>query len=202
MCRARRPTSLPTFVPVPSALSSRPLTFCRCFPRRRTSSIRCCSFPNSARTSATRAWHAISRWWAFPNMPTIAPTNSRAASASVAIARALATHSRIVLADEPTANLDRKTGEEILRLMKKINRRYHTTFIFSTHDRRVMNMADRLVRIEDGRITQLGVRAKTVGYSCRIRHVARSSRGINMVLWVAPCRCIGTRAACDGPNRN
>ena len=78
----------------------------------------------------------------------------------VAIARALATHSRIVLADEPTANLDRKTGEEILRLMKKINRRYHTTFIFSTHDRRVMNMADRLVRIEDGRITQLGVRSE------------------------------------------
>ncbi len=76
----------------------------------------------------------------------------------VAIARALATHSKIVLADEPTANLDRKTGENILRLMKKINRESGTTFVFSTHDRRVMNMADRLVRIEDGEIKALGLR--------------------------------------------
>nr|WP_230969297.1 ABC transporter ATP-binding protein [Nitrogeniibacter aestuarii] len=76
----------------------------------------------------------------------------------VAIARALATHSKIVLADEPTANLDRKTGENILRLMKKINRESGTTFVFSTHDRRVMNMADRLVRIEDGDIKALGMR--------------------------------------------
>jgi putative ABC transport system ATP-binding protein len=76
----------------------------------------------------------------------------------VAIARALATHSKIVLADEPTANLDRKTGENILRLMKKINRDSGTTFVFSTHDRRVMNMADRLVRIEDGEIKALGLR--------------------------------------------
>jgi len=76
----------------------------------------------------------------------------------VAIARALVTHSKIVLADEPTANLDRKTGENILRLMKKINRESGTTFVFSTHDRRVMNMADRLVRIEDGDIKALGMR--------------------------------------------
>jgi len=76
----------------------------------------------------------------------------------VAIARALATHSKIVLAYEPTANLDRKTGENILRLMKKINRDSGTTFVFSTHDRRVMNMADRLVRIEDGDIKALGMR--------------------------------------------
>lgn len=78
----------------------------------------------------------------------------------VAIARALATHASIVLADEPTANLDRKTGESILRLMKDINRSVGTTFIFSTHDRRVMSMADRLVRIEDGRVASLGVRAE------------------------------------------
>ncbi len=77
----------------------------------------------------------------------------------VAIARALATHSRVVLADEPTANLDRKTGESILRLMKDINRKAGTTFIFSTHDKRVMNMADRLVRIEDGKISALGMKA-------------------------------------------
>lgn len=70
----------------------------------------------------------------------------------VAIARALATHPKIILADEPTANLDHKTGEGILELMKEINRKYKTTFIFSTHDSRVMAMADRLIHIEDGRI--------------------------------------------------
>lgn len=68
----------------------------------------------------------------------------------VAIARALATQPRIVLADEPTANLDHATGDGILKLMKKINQEFKTTFIFSTHDSRVMEMADRVVRIEDG----------------------------------------------------
>lgn len=71
----------------------------------------------------------------------------------VAIARALATHPRIVLADEPTANLDHSTGDGILKLMKKINQEFKTTFIFSTHDSRVMEMADRVVRIEDGVLT-------------------------------------------------
>ena len=70
----------------------------------------------------------------------------------VAIARALATHPRIVLADEPTANLDRETGDGILRLMKELNRSLATTFVFSTHDLHVMEMADTLVKIEDGRI--------------------------------------------------
>ena len=76
----------------------------------------------------------------------------------VAIARALATQPKIVLADEPTANLDYKTGSSILQLMKESNRLYKTTFIFSTHDRRVMDMADRLVRVEDGEITQIGIK--------------------------------------------
>lgn len=78
----------------------------------------------------------------------------------VAIARALAIRPSIVLADEPTANLDHKTGEEILNLMKQINRAFNTTFIFSTHDKRVIAKADRLVRIEDGEITALGVRSQ------------------------------------------
>lgn len=77
----------------------------------------------------------------------------------VAIARALVTRPRIVLADEPTANLDHKTGEGILRLMKDINRRSGTTFVFSTHDRKVMATSDHMVRIEDGRIYQLGLRS-------------------------------------------
>jgi putative ABC transport system ATP-binding protein len=70
----------------------------------------------------------------------------------VAIARALAIEPAIVLADEPTANLDHATGEGILLLMREINRQLHTTFIFSTHDQRVMAMADRLVSMEDGQI--------------------------------------------------
>ena len=76
----------------------------------------------------------------------------------VAIARALAVRPSIVLADEPTANLDRATGTEILQLMKAINRKLGTTFIFSTHDQRVISFADRLVKVEDGTIRALGVR--------------------------------------------
>jgi ABC-type sugar transport system ATPase subunit len=79
----------------------------------------------------------------------------------VAIARALATQPKIVLADEPTANLDHNTGEGILQLMKDINHRFKTTFIFSTHDRRVMAMADRLVGIEDGQLTMPEVTAES-----------------------------------------
>jgi putative ABC transport system ATP-binding protein len=78
----------------------------------------------------------------------------------VAIARALAILPSIVLADEPTANLDHKTGEEILNLMKQINRAFNTTFIFSTHDKRVISKADRLVRVEDGEVSVLGVRSE------------------------------------------
>lgn len=72
----------------------------------------------------------------------------------VAIARALAIEPSIVLADEPTANLDHATGEGILRLMREINRDLRTTFIFSTHDARVMEMADDIVRMEDGEIVK------------------------------------------------
>lgn len=85
----------------------------------------------------------------------------------VAIARALAIKPRIVLADEPTANLDSKTGSSILELMKDINRHYGTTFIFSTHDRRVMAMADRLIRIEDGHVAMLGVKVNDQWKSVR-----------------------------------
>ena len=70
----------------------------------------------------------------------------------VAIARALATRPRMVLADEPTANLDHKTGEGILALMKEINQTAGTTFIFSTHDPKVIAMAERVIEISDGEI--------------------------------------------------
>ena len=70
----------------------------------------------------------------------------------VAVARALASRPRFILADEPTANLDSKTGQEILKLMKAMNEKYHTTFIFSTHDQMVMDFADRLILLHDGNI--------------------------------------------------
>jgi putative ABC transport system ATP-binding protein len=70
----------------------------------------------------------------------------------VAIARALVTRPAIVLADEPTANLDSETGANIIDLMKEMNRRDGTTFIFSTHDPKVMAHASAIVRIADGRI--------------------------------------------------
>jgi len=76
----------------------------------------------------------------------------------VAIARALVTQPEIVLADEPTANLDHATGQGILALMKSINRKLGTTFIFSTHDQKVIDVADRLIGIEDGRVRFLGLK--------------------------------------------
>jgi putative ABC transport system ATP-binding protein len=71
----------------------------------------------------------------------------------VAIARALVKRPELVLADEPTANLDSKTGEEILRLMELLNTKYRTTFVFSTHDKMVMEYAHRLVLLHDGLVT-------------------------------------------------
>ncbi len=72
----------------------------------------------------------------------------------VAIARALVTKPQIVLADEPTANLDSATGEQILGLMKKINREMETTFIFSTHDAKIVGLADHIIRLRDGLVTE------------------------------------------------
>jgi putative ABC transport system ATP-binding protein len=74
----------------------------------------------------------------------------------VAIARALVTQPGIVLADEPTANLDSVTGEHILDLMKELNRTEKTTFIFSTHDQRVMSHANAIVRLADGKLLEAG----------------------------------------------
>jgi putative ABC transport system ATP-binding protein len=72
----------------------------------------------------------------------------------VAIARALATRPGIVLADEPTANLDSATGEEIIVLMKKMNKDLGTTFIFSTHDQNIVSIADHVIRLKDGLIVE------------------------------------------------
>lgn len=70
----------------------------------------------------------------------------------VAIARALVTKCPVILADEPTANLDSKNGDQILELMQKLNRELKTTFVFSTHDQKIVNMASRVIHISDGHV--------------------------------------------------
>lgn len=68
----------------------------------------------------------------------------------VAIARAMAANPHVILADEPTANLDSHTAEELLALMRQLNQEKGTTFIFSSHDDRVISQAQRVIRLEDG----------------------------------------------------
>jgi putative ABC transport system ATP-binding protein len=74
----------------------------------------------------------------------------------VAIARALATRPSIVLADEPTGNLDSKTSLEVVNLLKQSVRKYHQTLVMITHDEKLAQMADRIVRIEDGKLFSKG----------------------------------------------
>lgn len=70
----------------------------------------------------------------------------------VAVARAIISKPDIILADEPTANLDSKTGESLIDMMMELNEKYQTTFIFSTHDQMIMKKAKRLVTLKDGEI--------------------------------------------------
>lgn len=70
----------------------------------------------------------------------------------VAVARALASKPKFVLADEPTANLDSKSTNNLLDIMERLNRTENTTFIFSTHDSRVIKRAKRLITLEDGKV--------------------------------------------------
>ena len=72
----------------------------------------------------------------------------------VAVARALATDAQLVLADEPTANLDHDTAYRIIELMKKMRDEFGTTFVFSTHDPKIMGEAEVIFTLEDGRIHQ------------------------------------------------
>jgi len=72
----------------------------------------------------------------------------------VSVARALASKPRFILADEPTANLDSKSTAELLDIMMKMNEQYKTTFVFSTHDQRVMDRARRIITIEDGKVAK------------------------------------------------
>jgi putative ABC transport system ATP-binding protein len=94
----------------------------------------------------------------------------------VAIARALVKKPLVVLADEPTANLDSHTAGEILDLMKDINMKMGTTFIFSTHDRLVMERARRIITLHDGKIAS-DVRGNGAASAERASPAADSARG-------------------------
>jgi putative ABC transport system ATP-binding protein len=83
----------------------------------------------------------------------------------VAVARALVTDPQIVLADEPTANLDSVTGNAIIDLMKELNQKKGTTFIFSTHDHKVMSHANAVVRLADGKILGRETAAEAVAHA-------------------------------------
>jgi putative ABC transport system ATP-binding protein len=72
----------------------------------------------------------------------------------VAIARAMVSRPELILADEPTANLDSETGAELLDMMRELNRKTGMTFLFSTHDRMVMERADRVITLHDGRVAR------------------------------------------------
>jgi putative ABC transport system ATP-binding protein len=74
----------------------------------------------------------------------------------VAIARAIVPEPALVLADEPTANVDSKTARGLLDLMRRLNEEKNVTFLFSTHDRAVMRQARRLIVLKDGKILQDG----------------------------------------------
>jgi putative ABC transport system ATP-binding protein len=70
----------------------------------------------------------------------------------VAIARAMVSRPRLILADEPTANVDSKTGSDLVDMMSELNRKTGMTFVFSTHDRMVMDRARRVITLKDGRV--------------------------------------------------
>jgi putative ABC transport system ATP-binding protein len=72
----------------------------------------------------------------------------------VAIARALVTNPYLIVADEPTANLDSETAMKIIDLMRSLNRKEGTTFVFSTHDERLLRNVDRRIHLRDGRIME------------------------------------------------
>jgi putative ABC transport system ATP-binding protein len=76
----------------------------------------------------------------------------------IAVARALASRPKFVLADEPTANLDSKSASTLLEIMEKLNHEEKITFIFSTHDARVVKMAHRVITLEDGKVVSDDVR--------------------------------------------
>lgn len=108
----------------------------------------------SGREYRERAMHYLER----VHMADLAHRRPKALSGGqqqrVAVARALAAGPRLVLADEPTANLDSENALGLLQLMRELNQEEGTTFLFSTHDARIMERADRVVTLRDGRVDE------------------------------------------------
>ncbi len=96
-----------------------------------------------------------------PFLDTRPPKMSGGQQQRVAVARAVASTPSVVLADEPTANLDQATGRALVEMMRELNRERHTTFVFSTHDPMVLEQADRVVRLIDGRVVSDDRKPKT-----------------------------------------
>jgi putative ABC transport system ATP-binding protein len=94
----------------------------------------------------------------------------------VAIARALAARPEIVLADEPTASLDRKTGRGVMEMLERLARQERVTVVLVTHDSRVLDVADRILALDDGRLTSL-MRSVASGTRHAMRTLARDLRG-------------------------
>jgi len=94
-------------------------------------------------------------WVGLENMANKKPSKlSGGEGQRVAIARAMVKRPEIVLADEPTANLDAKNAHAIIKTMKDLNRELHTTFLFSTHDEKVMSYLNRMIYLEDGKVVK------------------------------------------------
>ncbi len=101
-----------------------------------------------------RTQHVLSEVWLADKADHFPSQLSGGEQQRVAIARALAKKPMLILADEPTGNLDETTGEKIMTLMKKLNRETGTCFVVVSHDQKMAKLADRLVRIHEGRIVQ------------------------------------------------
>ena len=83
----------------------------------------------------------------------------------VAIARALASHPQILLADEPTASLDKKSGRDVVEIMRRLAKEQSCTILFVTHDNRILDIADRIIHMDDGRLVEGSKQPETVKYS-------------------------------------
>jgi putative ABC transport system ATP-binding protein len=106
----------------------------------------------AARERRRRVGEIFERMGISDLMDTRPPKMSGGQQQRVAVARAIAHKPALVLADEPTANLDQKTGRALVALMRELNREEHVTFVFSTHDPMVLEQADRVVRLLDGQV--------------------------------------------------
>jgi len=110
---------------------------------------------NRSATERKKAVMEALEWVGLENMANKKPSKlSGGESQRVAIARAMVKRPKLVLADEPTANLDAKNAHSILKMMKKLNGELDTTFLFSTHDEKVMTYMNRIIHLEDGKVTE------------------------------------------------